>query len=115
MSRTFKGWCRLGVVLSVLWLVVAGGIVSYSYFNTKAQFNTPPSEIPPPLTGATITFMPSTFAQCLINSASERTCALKGTRIVVFELAPVVAGWAIVVLLVIAVRWVRAGFRGTQT
>ena len=100
------GWQRIGVVLSLLWVVL---VCAYAVFEYAAG---PDSAM--------------VFIEMVVSKTREPAAVLKGnafadlvpvepqilwSRLASVVLSPVIAGWLVVYLLVFAVRWIVTGFK----
>ncbi|MDE2234851.1 MAG: hypothetical protein KGK44_04795 [Gammaproteobacteria bacterium] len=60
----------------------------------------------------------SAFTLCTVplqnRAGLPPNCTLKIARALALELAPISAAWLLVTLLIMAFRWVRAGFKETE-
>jgi hypothetical protein len=83
------GWIRLGIVLSLLWVVISGWAAYECYVGAPfGEFVTDSGRFTP------------------VTSSLDTGVFLK------ILLIPLVATWIVVAVIVLAVRWVIAGFRG---
>lgn len=116
MRLSLKGWLRLGIVLSLSWLLCAVAIVAADYFSARAQSNPPLSSLPPPPpNGFELIRNESAFTLCTLDRADNPTCTLKTERALALGLVPISVVWLFVTLLVTAIRWIGAEFRGIET
>lgn len=110
------GWVRLGIVLSVVWLLMVIAYAAYDYHSVNSKeggwetIHTP-GEIAYPKT----TFK-TNLTQCA-NSGNPpiTSCSPRIENIALIIFVPIGIGWLLVVTLVFAVTWVRDGFRRNKT
>ena len=115
MKRSSKGWFRIGIVLSALWLLCAAAFVATDYFGARAYPAPVLSNVPPPPQGFELIRNESAFTLCTPSRTGEASCTPRASHVAALALLPIGIGWAVVLLLIAAVRWVGAGFRGKQT
>jgi hypothetical protein len=115
MQASTKGWIRLGIVLSVAWLILALAYAGFDYYRvnskeagweTVGRSSAPPAEIKPA----------SFLTECGFEGKKNlTTCSTRYVNLALLVLGPIASGWLIVFLIVYAALWVRAGFRGKET
>ena len=101
-----NGWQRIGVVLSIIWAV---GAAEYERDRQIEQGNE---------------LAEFRYRLCMeTKSANANSCSEKLGKdlkkavepfwgnIAFYSLAPVVAGWVVIYLIIIIVRWVKTGFK----
>ena len=106
-----KGWVRLGIVFSTLFIVTFHSFVAYEYIEVKdklalSNLNTKEdSESEWQITG-----QEGTFISCSINTPPI-TCTIKKKSYFLVLLAPLVVLWLLLPIFLWAFYWVRAGFK----
>lgn len=113
-----KGWIRLGVVLSVAWIV---GVLIYAVLehysvrgDLTTSINLPEPSSPPVVSHWEIVGQQSFLTDCDVKQ-KQVSCSPRFTNLALLSLLPIISCWLIAVLVVYAVRWVRAGFRSDET
>ena len=103
-----KGWIRLGLVVSVIWLVAS---CCYFFYHVHAE-----SQDWPKVVRATsnngpwaVVSQDSFYAYCDAQS-SHVQCKPKVLNLALIAALPIGVAWAIVIAAVLATAWVRAGF-----
>lgn len=103
-----KGWIRIGITLSVAWVVTFSTYSLIAYYGTTSPFVEYPSWL--------IEFVEDTSAQPL-KHADPRVGAypvkqsLRTTPFLVGAFAPVLLSWVLVCVVVITTRWIARGFK----
>lgn len=115
MKRSLIGWIRIGIVASAFWLLCAATIVANDYLGARAYPAPIVSSLPPLPQGAELIRNESAFTLCTISHNGEASCTVKASHVATLALLPIGIGWAVVLILIVTVRWVAAGFRGKQT
>lgn len=112
-----RGWIRLGVVLSIAWVV---GVFAYAISDhyalradAIATVDAPEPATPPVVTRWDIVGQQSFLTECDIKYKLV-TCSPRVLNLALLTFLPIVGGWLIVVLIVYAVLWIRAGFRSDE-
>lgn len=122
-----KGWLRLVVVVSALFIVVIHGFVAYEYTEVKEKlavsqesinaYGKGQGDIFDKMAAAAfdtskyeIVGQEGTFIRCSIESPSI-TCSVKKKSYFLALLVPLAVLWFVLPGLVWAFRWVRAGFK----
>jgi len=106
-----KGWGRLGVVLSAVWLVVALAYAAFDYhrinskeggWETAGRSADHSAEMSPK----------SLLTECgYENDQIYSSCSPRYRNITILVFGPIAVAWLLVIALVYAALWVRAGFR----
>ena len=106
-----SGWQRIGIVISVLWVLLVCGVATYDYKVKQgldggfgfaelvtAKDSTPLSSITPNTNEP--------------HSAGELKTVLNISRVLTISLVPVFSAWFLFYVAIFVGRWVRNGFRG---
>lgn len=106
--RKLNGWQRIGVILSILWVLGAAihernGQVELAQLKAQLDRN--------------VCNYSSAIAECSksLDSKYKEHLALNSNRIVniaAVSLVPVLLGWLFAWLAIVVSRWVRVGFQG---
>lgn len=100
MRRRIDRWGRLAVVLSMAWLLMVGGWTGYEYFTTGPWDYYAKNE--------GLVFFG--WGKNLLSDKESLGLVFRSQRFWSMLLLPIVMIWAIVLLLIPAVRWVWRGF-----
>lgn len=123
--QNYRGWFRVGVVLSAVWLLVAGGYVGFHYYKESEHFTTVVWETRNEGQWAVVgqdSFLlrceskrlsrhVETFFQLLTEA--EPKCNINPRNVALLLVSPLAIVWLFVALVVRAVPWIRAGFKRT--
>lgn len=121
MTRTsISGWIRLGIVLSCAWLIA---VLVYAIFDFYTVNSKEAGWEEVPKIGAPAPAIPvreirsiSLLTGCGHDGKQAVTaCWPRYGNVTLLILGPIAAGWLVVLLIVSAVLWIRAGFRGKET
>lgn len=99
MTAIRKGWNRLGITLSIAWLVLVLGYAAYEWrfcFAPECVFR---DGYPDP-----------SFHQHYPSEPIPLICVFKGTKLFTVATAPIVGIWVIILVVMPTVKWVREGF-----
>lgn len=117
-----KGWLRLGVVLSLVWLLSVCTYVGFDYWRINSveagwehvgRVNVPSGAERNPFDQFDEPAPKSFFVICGAEAATQTTtCSLRINNFLFVAVGPIFAVWLVAVLGGLAVLWVRAGFRG---
>lgn len=115
-QRSRKGWIRLGIVLSIGWLVVALAYATLDFSRVSAKeagWETVGNSNALPFETVPI----SLFTEChgYGGGGVPTTCSPRYLNVALLVLVPVALGWALVLAVVYATLWIRAGFRDKNT
>ena len=110
-----KGWIRLYIVLSAVWIV---GIVIYAAFDFSSvrwDLSTAVGKSDPSFanSGWVLKGQESFLTTCNVKN-QQVSCSPRVLSLLGLALVPVVMSWPIAFLLVRVVLWVRAGFRDDE-
>lgn len=117
LSRT-NGWQRIGVVLSVAWLIAACAIVfrattdhsaSSPFLNISSAYCQPGAPRIPK--SQTVMHLSEFNLGCPEKYIVPETKSMNWLSILSFTFVPVLLGWAFVLALIKIIQWVAAGFR----
>jgi hypothetical protein len=109
-----KGWVRLGIVLSVTWLILMLAYAAYDYYHVNSR------EAGWETVGRSSALPVETRQTSLLTECGYEgkkiltTCSTRYVNLALLVLVPIASGWLIVYLIVYAVRWVLAGFSGKE-
>lgn len=117
--QNYRGWFRLGVVLSAVWLLAAGGYVVFDHYQETEHFTTAIWETRNEGEWAIIgqdAFLlrceskplsrpVETLSQFLIEA--EPQCNIKPGKVGLLLISPLAIVWVFVILVVKAVVWIR--------
>lgn len=111
-----KGWIRLGVVLSVVWMVGVAIYAALDFSSVRADLLTSVRTSDPSLakSGWEVVGQESFLTTCDAKD-KQVLCSPRIFNVLGLALVPVAASWLVAFLLVYAALWVRAGFRGDET
>jgi hypothetical protein len=115
-----KGWIRLGIVLSSAWVVavLAYAIFDFYTFNSKEAGweSAPKASATAPVIPVREINSVSLLTECGHDGKHvETSCWPRYGSVTLLVFAPIAAGWIIVLVTVLAVLWIRAGFREKET
>lgn len=109
-----KGWIRLGIVVSVTWLILVFSYAVFDYFRVNSMesgWQQPERSGPLPVETRPI----SLLTECGYEGKETlTTCSPRYLNLMLLVLGPIALGW-LPVLLVYGVLWVRAGFRDKES
>lgn len=113
------GWIRLGIVLSCVWLVAVLTYTTFDFYRINSKEagweNVPKIGAPSVVPVKDIRRL-SLLTECGHDGKQPMTtCAPRYANLALLILGPIAAGWLVVLLIVYAVLWIRAGFRGKET
>jgi hypothetical protein len=107
MRVRLNGWQRIGIVLSVLWIIVAGLWANYQSIQQRTQ---------------TLEFLFQTCVafhnfnyndpDCLRDFNAQYLGAIKGQWVdtAIVALVPIPIAWLLAWIVFVVVRWIRRGF-----
>ncbi|SRR5581483_5158962 len=112
-----KGWIRLGVVLSLVWVL---GVLIYAgieYHTVRTNLtNTVQSPTNSSIDGDRWEIVgQKTFAISCAVKNKQISCAPRFKNLVLLAIAPVIVAWVLVILITCAATWVRTGFDSDAT
>ncbi len=112
MKHSMKGWIRLGIVLSVVWIVAFNlyGFIGYRMQEKKFTMEVRSSM------GQRFQIVGSegVLFTCLDTQTKGPVCQINLANYFLVMLGPVIAGWA-VPLAIRSYQWVQDGFRADKT
>lgn len=113
MARSKRnGWVRLGVVLSLAWLlgvlVYAGVEYHYTLEDLTSSVQSPDPALKPG--GWEVIGQESLVINCGVRE-KQVSCSLRLGNLALLIFGPIAAAWLVVLAFVYAAMWVRAGFR----
>jgi hypothetical protein len=111
-----KGWIRLGFVLSAAWLIGVLIYAAFDYHSVRTDLVTAVRTADPSLAkgGWEVVGQQSFLTNCDAKD-KEVSCSPRALNLAALGLLPIAISWLAAILLVIAVLWVRAGFRDRET
>lgn len=110
-----KGWIRLGIVLSLAWILSVVAFGTYDYFAARSDTGALRSFPDRSLAGGWEEPGKRTaFTFCLVRETGV-SCEIHFTFLALLALAPVIIGWLVAVAVAVSFRWVREGFRDKET
>lgn len=125
MTLHRAGWIRLGVVLSILWLIGCAGYLLADYRRTfhetaaSAWDTSARSEWQ--VRGQEGRYFDCTLSESLVTNAqtiadveAQTTCSPVIGNVVALVISIPLLLWGAIPLLVVSFLWVRAGFRGAR-
>ncbi len=112
LSRKYRGWLRLGVVLSVTWCALVFAYAAYDHFATnrglvEAIANQDEAS---KRAGWDYIGQVTTFTRCEVKGNAV-SCQPRIWHLLLATAGPLIAMWLLGILGSIAYLWVRAGFR----
>lgn len=116
MSNTNRvGWLRLGIVLSVAWLIGVSIYAVWEYRSVQDSLNA--SVLLPELNsqfpqGWQLYGQQTFLTDCKIENMRV-FCSPRVVNLFTLALLPVLLVWILIILLVRVFLWVRSGFRGS--
>jgi hypothetical protein len=111
-----KGWIRVGLVLSTAWLIGVLIHAAFDYHSVRADLVTAVRTADPSLVNSRWEVIgQETFLTTCDVKDKEVSCSPRALNLAALGLIPIAISWLAAVLLVIAVMWVRAGFRDHET
>lgn len=107
--KKLNGWQRIGVILSILWMLGA----AIQTRNEQIEHARKMLDLNSTLCAS------MTHLECLSISNSKYTAdlavdAFKLMEILIYALAPMLFGWLFAWLAIVVYRWVRVGFQGIK-
>lgn len=115
MSNTNRvGWRRLGIVLSVAWLIGVSIYAAWEYRSVQDSLDNSVllPELSPQLPQGWQLYGQQTFlTECKIEN-KHVFCSPRVVNLFTLALLPVSLVWILIILLVRVFLWVRSGFRG---
>ena len=106
-----KGWIRLGVVLSLAWLLGVLVFSIYEHYAAKSYFAASLKEI----IGKYGRDVEARYQTLLTDCSGEESaiaCSPRWINLALLVLGPVLGCWVLAIVLTYAALWIRAGFRG---
>lgn len=123
MNR-LNGWQRIGVILSILWCLVAIGLgandyyKAYSYYSYRVQSEASRTACldkaakgPTPEMSAKICRRTVTESEFMGLPLPEKPSLPPVLPILALAFLPIAAGWLLVLITIRATKWVREGFK----
>ena len=115
-QKSKKGWIRLGIVLSTAWLVVTLAYATLDFWRVNSKesgWETVGGSSALPFE----TIPASLFTECRGYGGKGvlTTCSPRYLNVALLVFGPIALGWLLVLAVVYAVLWVRAGFRDKET
>lgn len=116
MPNRLNGWQRIGVILSILWVIFVGGIATIElikYRDYQQILELPIGSTHPPATIFLdwIRVEPSVGPDDPLGILEKWERTFDFLHFLLVSVIPVVGGWLVVHLFVFTVSWVRAGFK----
>jgi len=110
------GWIRLGIVLSLVWLL---GVLVYAgiEYRTVETDLTKSVQSPNPALktgGWEVIGQQTLVTNCGVKN-KQVSCSPRLANLALLAFAPITVAWFVVLLIVRAVVWVRAGFKSDET
>jgi len=115
-ARRRKGWIRLGIICSIAWLIGVLVFAGIEYHTVQADLTLSVQFVDPLLTAGKweVVGKQTFITNCGVNE-KQVSCSPRFANLALLAIGPVALGWVLVVLIVYAVIWVHAGFRGDET
>lgn len=104
-SKKYAGWLRLGIAISILWLVCIAGLVAYEWMNVTSSGHF--VEVVAQTTGEPV----STLEGNIFSDLVPKSPAVKWKLVMSWVLVPLLALW----LLGSLISWVILGFVHART
>jgi hypothetical protein len=112
MQMTLSGWQRIGIVISVIWVMSISGVTTFEmlkgapfgefvFVDLAPDSSRQATTLVDPYDGKTHTYRP---VRPVIKLGYTLTTAF----------VPILTGWLLVYLIAWTVRWVRKGFQGQK-
>lgn len=115
VCSTMRGWARLGVVLSIVWLL---GVLAYTMHDYWSLQSAVSSTAAGHRSDAGFDEWEIVSTHSALSICNHQTvppkCSLRVANVFTLALGPIVAIWMLTFSTVVAIRWVRAGFRGSR-
>jgi hypothetical protein len=110
-----RGWARLGVVLSMVWLLGVLAYTGYDYWSLQSSVSNSVvgRDGGVALDEWDVVSVSTALSTCNLQQIQPE-CSVHATRLAAWLFGPLVAIWISVVGVVATVRWVRAGFQGRR-
>lgn len=108
MSNSARGWIRIGIVLSVLWLIGVGVSAAIEFKNMKSDLE---RTIASPAKDSEFEIVGTLghFVNCSVIG-KEAVCRIDRSEFAIYALVPIITAWVSITLLVFAIVWIHAGF-----
>ena len=103
------GWIRLGIVISILWLLAIAGYVTYDYYSVQLALSQPKSFVEPNTKEWIVVAQQSVLTECKTGHGLI-ICGLHWRHLALLAILPILAAWLVTTLISAAFLWVRAGF-----
>jgi hypothetical protein len=120
LSRT-NGWQRIGIALSVAWLIVSCVLVlkatlGHSTVSPLIDISSAHCQAGAPKPSSAQKTMPtSEFVYgCSENYLVPEVRSVRWPPVLMFVLGPLLAGWDFILALIETIKWVAAGFRNSH-
>lgn len=107
--RMRRGWMRLGVVLSVAWIVVVVVFTGYQYRETRFDLLSSIGSPQHSGDGWEIIGKQVLLFECSVNSMKV-SCHPRADNLALLAIGPIALTWVFAYLFAVSVAWVRAGF-----
>jgi len=111
-----RGWIRLGVALSIAWLLGVALYAAFDFASVRDDLLTSVRTSDPALAkGGWEVVGQETFLTTCDSKEKQVSCSPRVLHLLGLAFLPVALSWIVTLLLVYAVLWIRAGFRGDET
>jgi hypothetical protein len=112
IKRRLKGFIRLGIVISIAWVIGVISFIAIKYDVTNKNFVRAVEETK----NSRFQFggRESYLIECSVID-DKSVCSIKITNTLVVLLAPIAVVWIVVPLIVWSALWIRAGFKDNST
>jgi hypothetical protein len=111
-----RGWLRVGIVLSLAWLLAVGVYSSFDFWrihSAEAGWENVPSAPGNPFDQFDEPSPKSLLVACGPHRPNLAVaCSLRTTNLLLLALVPILVAWVIAALTYASVHWIREGFRG---
>lgn len=112
-SLNYRGWFRLGTVLSAVWVIGVLVYAAYDYHTVSTDLTSsanPFQAIPPPPEGFEVVGQQSLLTECTLKQKAA-ICSPRLINLAALSLLPIGLVWLVTSLSVFAFLWIRAGFK----
>jgi hypothetical protein len=113
-GRRLGGWARIGVVLSVAWVIGALAYATHDYLSALEVARQPVFTEPNSAEKEWVSVGLETPLSSCYGESHQAVCRPKMRPVLALAFGPLIGVWLTVLAAIAAVRWVRAGFRSTS-